>query len=154
MKHLSNLIETYLWSNDNFNKRRNALYLLDWISDMLDEGLQCQAMYDFHNNFDVAQASCSFERIITELDLLKKFGVAEINEDFLFAISLYEYHNGYYDSACEFLYYKKYIVDKLSFPYTLDYSDVSDKYYAENMKGIELEEFSRAFLEENNIFQN
>lgn len=72
MKHLSNLIETYLWSNDNFNKRRNALYLLDWISDMLDEGLQCQAMYDFHNYFDVAQASCSFERIITELDLLKK----------------------------------------------------------------------------------
>ena len=154
MKHLSNLIETYLWSNDNFNKRRNALYLHEWISDMVEEVLQSQGMYDFLNNFDVAQASCSFERIITELDLLKKFGVAEINEDFLFAISLYEYHNGYYDSACEFLYYKKYIVDKLNFPYTLDYSDVSDKYYAENMKGIELEEFSRAFLEENNIFQN
>ncbi|MBR4085003.1 MAG: hypothetical protein IKK33_12060 [Lachnospiraceae bacterium] len=41
MKHLSNLIETYLWSIDSFNKRRNALYLLDWISDMFDEGFQC-----------------------------------------------------------------------------------------------------------------
>lgn len=148
---LSKLIEAYLWSEAHFNKRINAVYLANWIEDMMNSGYQCQAMCDFQNNFDVAQTRTSFEQIINELDLLKKYSVAEINEEFLFKISIYEYQNGYYDSACDFLYYKKHVADKLLFPYTLNYSPYTDEYYTNNMRGVELENFVQNFLTDNGI---
>ncbi len=148
---LSKLIEEYLWSNEHFNKQKNALYLLNWIRDVWESGCQCQAMNSFQNDFDVSQAKCSFEHIINELGLLEKYNVAEIDEEFLFKISLYEYQNGYYDSACDFLYYKKQVADKLRFPYTLNYSVKNDEYYTTDMKGIELERFAQKFLIENSI---
>ena len=83
--------------------------------------------------------------------MLKKFGAAEINEEFLFKISLYEYRNGYYDSACEFLYYKKHVADKLLFPYTIN-SSTCDEYYTNDMRGAELENFAENFLLNYGIF--
>lgn len=151
---LSNLIEVYLWSNEHFNKRINALYLLNWITEVSESGYKCQSMNTFQNDFDVSQAKCSFERIINELGLLEKYNVAEIDEEFLYKISLYEYQNGYYDSACDFLYYKKHVADKLLFPYTLDYSPRTGEYYTTDMKGIELENYVLDFLMANDIVQN
>ena len=148
---LSKLIETYLWAGANFNKRINALYLAGWIENMIDAGYECQAMRNFQDYFDVTQARSCFEKIADESGLLKKFGAAEINEEFLFKISLYEYRNGYYGSACEFLYYKKHVADKLLFPYTIN-SSACDEYYTNDMHGAELENFAENFLLNYGIF--
>ena len=40
-----------------------------------------------------------------------------------------EYKRGCFDCAAEFLFYKPYIMEKLRFPYTIDYSDRTDGYF-------------------------
>lgn len=145
---LSRLTEEYLCSAENFNKRRNALYLSGWIDDLTESGFQCQSMQDFRNNFDVMQASITFESIINQLDLLKKYGESEINEDFLFKIMIDEYRNGCYDSACDFLYYKKYAADRLNFPFTVQYNG---SYRIGNMSEAESEKTASDFLAANGI---
>ena len=151
---LSNLIETYLWSDEHFNRRITALYLLNWITEVSESGYRCKSMNTFQNDFDVSQAKSTFESIINESGLLEKHNVTEINDEFLFKISLYEYQHGYYDSACDFLYFKKHVADKLHFPYTLDYSSRTDEYYTADMKGTELENYVFDFLKDNDIVQN
>ena len=150
---LSTLVEEYIYSKEKFNTRKNALYLLNWIEEMIDLDHQCEAMDNFQTDFDIVGTRYSFEHIINELGLLQKYGVSEIDEDFLFKISLYEYQNGYFDSACEFIYYKRRIADKLLFPYKIYYSEKSDEYYTNNMRGVELENFVKKFLK-NIIYKN
>lgn len=154
MYMLSYLIEEYLWSEKNFNKRRIILYLEGWTKEMINAGRLPQSIYDFRADLSFEHNKKVFEQIIRQLKLLDKCNVTEINEDFLFQIVIDEYKHGYYDSASEFLYYKKYVADKLVFPFTIEYSEISDEYFTKDkikqgssiMSGNELENYVIKFL--------
>lgn len=151
---LSYLIENYLWSEKNFNKRRIILYLEGWTEEMINDGRLPRSIYDFRADLSFEHNKKVFEQIIRQLKLPDKCNVTEINEDFLFQIVIDEYKHGCYDSTSEFLYHKKYFADKLGFPFTIEYSEISDEYFTKDktkqgssiMSGNELEDYVIKFL--------
>ena len=73
----------------------------------------------------------------------------------MFRIAIDEYKRGCYDSAAEFLYRKKYIADRLGFPFVIEYSEKTDGYFikqeSEIISGNELENYVINFLSDNNV---
>lgn len=151
---LSYLIEEYLWSETNFDKRRVILYLEGWVEEMMKAGCLPRSTYDFRADLGFEYNKTLFEQMIRQLDLPDNCNITEINEDLLFQTVIYEYEHGFFDSACEFLFYKKYVADKYDFPFTIEYSEKSDDYYTKEktkqgtaiMYGSELENYVINFL--------
>ncbi|MDE5582745.1 MAG: hypothetical protein K2J08_03465 [Ruminococcus sp.] len=146
---LSYLIENYIYNRKHFNKRVNYLYLSGWVENMLDSGYKSPSLENFSRECYPENSVVMFEKIINELNLLHYAGFSEINEDFLYYVSAKEYIKGCYESATEFLYYKEYMAEMLGFPHKIEYSAVTDCYYAGGMLSHELENFSIDFLEKN-----
>lgn len=143
---LSNLVEYYIYYKKHFCKRRNYLYLTEWVNCMLDNGCCCPSMLSFLQEDCLENSLVMFERIMSEL------GFDVINEELLYNISVEEYRKGYFESAVDFLYYKNHVAERLGFPYEIKYSTVSDKYFtAENIHGEELENLAVDFLEKCSI---
>lgn len=139
---LSNLVENYIYCKKHFCKRINYLYMTEWVNCMLENNCCCPSMLSFLQEDCLENSLVMFERIMSEL------GFDEINEEILYNISVEEYRKGYFESAVDFLYYKNHVAERLGFPYEIDYSAVSDKYFtAENIHGEELENLAVDFLE-------
>ena len=137
----SYLIESYLYQNQHFNKRKNYLYLCGWAETMLEAGYLCPALQTCAEEPNVSQTKILFESIIKELQF------PAINEKLLFRVALEEYRRGYFDSACEFLYYKPYIAEKWKFPYQIIYS--GDDYTAKEIPDSdELENVAQLFIKQ------
>lgn len=145
MHLLSVLLETYLWHEEDFGKRRIMQYLEQWASE------NTQKQYDFRADLGYKHNRAIFERIVAQ----------EISEELLLQTAMDEYRRGCFDCVAEFLYYKPYIAEKLRFPYTIGYSEQTDGYFTKerNAQGVSvlsgdvLEEFIRTFLEDDPHFQ-
>ncbi len=138
---LSNLVEYYIYYKKHFCKRRNYLYLTEWVKCMLDNGYCCPSMLSFRQEDYIEDSLVIFEKIMSEM------GFDEINEELLYNISVEEYRKGYFESAVEFLYYKSYVAERLDFPYKIEYSVSYGDYTAKNINYTELEDFAVDFLE-------
>ena len=145
MHLLSVLLETYLWHEEDFGKRRMIQYLEQWAAE------NTQEQYDFRADLGYKHNSAIFKRIVAQ----------EISEELLLHTAMDEYKRGCFDCAAEFLFYKPYIMEKLRFPYTIDYSDRTDGYFTKErnlqgepvLSGDALEEFIRTFLKDYPQFQ-
>ena len=138
MHLLSVLLETYLWREEDFGKRRMMQYLEQWAAENAKE------QYDFRADLGFAHNKAIFERILAR----------KIDEGLLLRTAMDEYRQGWFDSASEFLYYKPYIAEKFGFPYEIEYVDRTDGYCTKEkdaqgnpvLSGDALEKVIRDFL--------
>ena len=103
-------------------------------------------MMDIAYADDVACVRDTFENLMEELCLLKRYGCDDVNLSLLLRVALDEYRNGYYDSACDFLYYRPNVAEMIKFPYRIDYSSDDDAYHINGMEPGKAEEFATDFL--------
>ena len=115
---LSVLLEAYLWHEQEFGNRRMMMQLEHWTAEHIP-----QAKFDIRADLGFMHNKAIFEEA---LSMLPEFRNAEINEELLFRAAMDEYRQGAYDSACDYLYYKPYIAEKIGFPYKIEYSGRTD----------------------------
>ena len=150
---LSELIAQIISNNSQgVSCRRNMLYLNGLAEEIKGRGCLSPAVIAAAENDNVFMTEQLITDMIEELGIVEYFECSEISEELYFRISVEEYKRGYFDSACDFLYYRKVLVaERLKFPYNIEYDPIKE-YYAENngefvMGGAELEEFASEFLE-------
>ncbi|MBQ7783096.1 MAG: hypothetical protein IJ368_03920 [Oscillospiraceae bacterium] len=152
MYRLSELIAQIIANNSQgVSCRRNMLYLNGLAEEIKAGGVLSPAVIAAAENDNVFMTEQLIMDMIDQLGILEYFECSEISEELYYRVSVEEYKRGYFDSACDFLYFRKHITERLEFPYNIEYDPLKE-YYAENkgefvMCGAELEEFASEFLE-------
>jgi len=150
MHLLSKLIEPIVYKeNQKLLCRHYMLYLKAFADELTEMGFSSDAVLCAAENDNVFMTEQLLTEMINELKITELSQSGKIDEELYFRVCIEEYKRGFYDCACDFLFYRKEIAERLGFPYSLEYNG---GYCAKEngtviMSGYELCEFASDFLE-------
>ena len=67
--------------------------------------------------------------LIKGLDIAGRYGTGDIDDELWYKVALDEYRSGILGPACDTLYYYPRFAEMAAFPYTIEYSHITDGYY-------------------------